>query len=151
EYFPLGTTSRPAAKRKLARLLGELRDGRPASDAATEESVQAYGEAWTQRREAAGIAMGRDEKNYLKGDGYPEIGRLGVSRVQPANIRGIYDVLIAAGRKKMTVVHARALLHRLFRSMQLDELIGRNPVDLAPVPTMKDTRKERAILTDGEV
>lgn len=148
----LGTHDRQVAKRRLSRWHAEQRQGAPVAleTAAAEESVEQYATAWLSSREAAGIVMVRDERIYLTRHVYPEIGTLALSAVKPANVRAVLDAAIAKGLRRNTVAHLRALLHRLFRAAFVDELIRENPVDRAPMPRMRETRKERCVLTDAE-
>src|SRR5262245_25119138 len=66
EWYSLETVDRSVAKRKLKRLVGDLRQGddpeAAAKTAASPDSVSIYAEAWVQRREAQGLSCAKDER-----------------------------------------------------------------------------------------
>jgi integrase len=153
KWYPLGTDNKAAAKRKLARLTAKLAaEGPPdPSESTRQDTVKEYAEDWLSSRELRGIGMVRDERINLTRHVYPEIGNLPIDKVQPSHIRSILDAVAAKGLSRTTVGHIRALLHRLFKPAWVDRLIAENPVARVDVPTMKELRKARCILTDEEV
>jgi integrase len=78
------------------------------------------------------------------------IGTLPLCDVTPSHIRGILDEVVAKGLKRGTVEQVRGVLHRLFDDAWRAELIEANPVARVRVPPMREVRKDRCILTDGE-
>ncbi len=149
EWLDLGTYDRAVAKRKLARIIAKGAPVEP-TEAKAEDTVREFAEDWLNRREAAGIAMVRDERSSLKLHVFDEIGAMPLSTVKPAHIRAVLDTAIAAGLSRTSVGHLKALLHRLFKAAWVDELIPENPVARVVIPRMKVVRKERCILTDAE-
>jgi integrase len=78
------------------------------------------------------------------------IGRLPLCDVRPSHVRGILDDAAAKGLRRATVCEIRGALHRLFRDAREAEPVEHNPVTPVRTPKARETRKERAILTDEE-
>src|SRR5579863_4950854 len=51
---------------------------------------------------------------------------------------------------RQTIKHVRGVMHRLFDAAWRAEIIESNPVSRVRTPRMREVRKERVILTDGE-
>jgi len=152
KWFPLDTENKPAAKRKLARLVAKLAADEPAdpSDASSEDTVAEFEASHHARRMLHKVAMARDEHANMVRHALPEIGVKRLSKVKPADVASILDNVVALGLSQQTVRHVRAAIYRLFKAAWRDELIRENPVARVAVPKVHQVKKERVILTDGE-
>jgi integrase len=164
--YLLGTTDKAIARRKLARLNALILAGHDPHDAAIEvgtpERVKDYADAWFVKREAQGVVNVEAERRTLAMHALDAIGHLPLCDVHPPHVRGILDDLAAETYEKgrvhvvehryrgATVTKLRAILHALFRSAQEAGLVEHNPVTPVRTPKTRETRKERAILTDEE-
>jgi len=150
--YSLGTTDKAIARRKLARLNALILAGHDPHDAAIEvgtpERVKDYADAWLSKRKAQGVGMARKERRALELYALDAIGRLPLCDVRPSHVRGILDDAAAKGLRRATVSEIRGALHRLFRDALEGELVEHNPVTPVRTPKTRETRKERAILTD---
>lgn len=155
---PLGTTNKPVARRKLARLLAG--ESPTAEVAKREETIAEYASAWLDGREAKGLSSHEYEQRHWQRVWKPEIGKLLLSAVKAQHIRDVLDA-VAEGRIKgvrtkrysrATLVHIRDTALRIFESAWRDELISENPVKGVTLPDVDDGRieKARCILTDDE-
>ena len=152
--YALGTTDKSLARRKLARPVALVKAGADvldASDAASApERVSDYAGAWLQKREAQGIAKAPSERGNLRLHALDTIGVLPLCDVTPGHIRGILDDVVSKGLKRGTVDQVRGVLHRLFDDAWRAELIEMNPVARVKMPSMREVKKDRVILTDDE-
>jgi integrase len=153
-FYSLGTTDKALARRKLVRLVATLEAGDELVDApksaSTRERVRDYADAWLAKREAQGVGMAKKERSTLEAYALPAIGRLPLCDVRPSHVRSILDEAVTHGLKRATVAHVRGALRRLFAAALTDELVDTNPVVPVRVPRMREVRKQRTILTDGE-
>ncbi len=152
--FSLGTSDKALARRRLTTLAADVAAGRSPDLQAlgASESVAAYAAAWLDKRKAQGIAKavaGHEEGDW-RNHCAAAIGRLPLAGVTPSHIRGILDEAVAKGLKRGTVEQIRGVMHRLFGDAWRAELVDANPVARVRMPTMRETRKARAILTDEE-
>ena len=143
--YSLGTSDEAAAKRKLARLVaGEL------PNAIAGDTVKEYAEAWLRRREAHGVAMAKYERGYLEHHALDMLGAILLGDVKPTHIRDVLERAASKGLARGSVVQVRGVLHRLFDDAWRAEIIESNPVARVKMPTMREVKKERVILTDDE-
>jgi len=166
-WFPLGTDSKPVAKRKLARIVAELERGAaPALEQTkAEETVAAFAESWLRSREARGVRFASSERFYIERIWNPAIGGKALSAVTAADVRAVLDDL-ATGKiakpparkdgepgsySRQSIAHMRATLFRLFQRAWKDELISENRIARVEVPEIEETKKPRAVLTDTEI
>ncbi len=154
ESIDLETTDRALARRKLVRLQQRIDAGELVADvkatAAESETVADFAEAWLARREAQGVVMVRDERANLRDHILPHLA-LPLDEVRPVHIRAVIDAAIAGGYRRGTVGHLHRLMGRLFKSAWQDEVIRENPVLRVEVPALRETKRERVILTDAEI
>ena len=162
--YSLGTTDKALARRKLARLVALVEAGTDVLDAAetanAPERVKDYAQAWHGKRQAQGVVMARHEWRYLETHALPAIGKRPLCDVTAAHVRGVLEDFTAStyqrpnGPKRryrqQTIAHVRAAMHRLFDAAWREGIIESNPVDRVRTPTLREVRKERAILTDDE-
>jgi integrase len=121
------------------------------SESSRSDTVRELAEASFRQREANGVASVRDEKSYFTHYVDAEIGHLLVTAVRPSHIRAVLDAAVAKGLARNTIVHLRALLSRIFKGAWQDETIAENPVARVAMPSVRETRKERVILSDVEI
>jgi hypothetical protein len=126
-------------------------DGPRCPDAAAEETVAEYKRAWIASRRAAGVVIAKDEDANLTGHVLPHIGKKPLSKVRPPDLRAILENVVALAYSQQTVRHVRAAMFRLFKAAWQDELIHEYPVARVEVPRVPGIKKERCILTDGEL
>jgi integrase len=152
--YSLGTADRALAKRKLAQLAARAARGESLDDfeevGGRSESVRAYALGWIDKRKAQKIGMAQKELRNLEIHVFPAIGAMAVGDVRAVHVRSVLEEVVGKGRGRNTVGHIRALLHRLFRSAVEDQLAEHNPVADARSPKVRETKKERVILTDDE-
>ncbi len=156
-WYDLGTADPDVAEQRRATTAAQIAaDPKwqlppPRTDGAL--TVREYAATWLAKRRAQGVAMIESERGYLDGYALDVIGGLALREVRPAHIRQILDGAIARGKRRGTVQHIRATLHRMFFSALESEIDGmtHNPVAAVRTPKMRDVKKDRAILTDEEI
>jgi len=152
--YSLGTADKSLARRKLGRINELLARGVDPFDAAEivggPEHVREYAEAWLTAREVRGVAKARWERSYFKNHVVDAIGHMPLGDVRPAQVRTILEDAAAKGLKRATVAEVRGLLFRVFDHAWRAEIIEANPVARVKLPEMRETRKERCILTNDE-
>ncbi len=153
--IPLETKDKAKAERLLKKLMAELAAGRLVAQAKADvtkpETFAGYVDGWLSKRDAQGVKMVKDERTLLKLHILPLLGSTPIADTRPPQIKAVLEAVAAKGRKRTTVGHVRALLHRIFRSAAEDELITYNPVTIVTSPKMREVKKERTILTDAEL
>jgi integrase len=70
--------------------------------------------------------------------------------VTPSHVRNVLDDAVAKGLRRGTLEQVRGVMHRLFDDAWRAEIIESNPVARVRVPSLREVRKERCILTDEE-
>ena len=152
--YSLGTADKTLAKRKLARINELLAQGVDPFDAAEivggPEHVREYAEAWLTAREGRGVAKARWERSYFRNHVADAIGHMPLGDVRPAQVRTILEDAAGKGLKRATVAEVRGLLFRVFDHAWRAEIIETNPVARVKLLEMRETRKERCILTNDE-
>jgi integrase len=161
-WFDLGTASKPAARRKLARLNAERASGAPLPEpAAVEapETVADYGEDWLKGREKRGLASAENERRYFDRVWKPEIGKLPLGDLRAGMLQEVLndaaDGTIAkkSGERysRESVVHMRATILRMLETAWREELVAENVAKRTTVPETNDVKKPRAVLSDEEL
>ena len=153
KWFDLGTDSKPAARRKLSRLLQEQPAG-----AAVGEIAVAAGRCETVSEAADRILVQRDGVRDIENDRIrfrrhvkPFIGEKSIAGVRSSDIRDVLEEVRSAGRSRRRVVHVRRVLNLIFETLWRDELLPENPVARVKIPSMRNDNRERAVLTDEEL
>src|SRR6266536_6253062 len=146
KWIVLGTHSRQAAKRKLAREI--VKPAGSTTDAAAEETFEEYATGWLGTRDPE---MARDERTNLTRHVFSEIGQLHLSEMKAGDVRGVLDVCVKKGLRKGTIIHVRGVMYRIMKSAWRDDLVPGNVVEKVELPKMREPKKERAILTDDEI
>ncbi len=154
-WFNLHTESKPAARRKMARMIAEFAAG--ATMPALAESAkrgETFGEA-TKRcndaRVADGVSSAKDElarlKRYAK-----DIWNTEVTAVTTGIVNTVLDSTKAAGKSKQTVQHVKQDLANVFAMLKREGVLTSNPCVEAELPKFpKKVRKVRSVLTDEEL
>ena len=149
--FNLETTSKPAARIKLRRLLAEPPAGAARADeAARDETVAEAVARIVERQGREGLKTSKERLARLAKYALPELGQLSVKVTRPAHIR---EVLDAAGKtlSKQTVQHLKNDLSGVFGDLWRDEVIAENPVARVQLPKgLRSDWRPRIILTDAE-
>jgi len=79
----------------------------------------------------------------------PRIGRVGLARLTPLDLEGLYTDLVAAGLSHRSVRHTHHVLHRAFAHAVRLGLLARNPCDRVTPP--RPARTEMRVLSAAEV
>lgn len=91
--YSLGTTDKPTALRRMAKLVGELAAGREPfiaqEVAGAPERVREYAVAWLEKREQQGIPSVVTERRHLVRHVLPAIGHMPLCDVRPPQIVAI--------------------------------------------------------------
>jgi integrase len=155
-WFDLDTKDAMLARRKLAKLIKLLDEGRV--EAVAREAIQRpvtcaeyRTETFIPRRKILGIRMVPEEEINLTKHIMPLLGPITVPDVKRNHIREILDAAAMKGLGKGTVGHIRRLLVRFFNAAIDDGIIDVNPCNGVKVPPMKDDLRQRVILTDEEI
>ena len=152
--YSLGTTDKSLARRKLLRLAAAIERGETPTDAVetanVSDRVREYAGAWLAKRESQGVGMVHKERRTLEMDVFSAIGHLPMCDVRPSHIRGILDDALTRGLKRASIAHVHGVLRRIFSTALSEEVVETNPVIAVRVPKMREVRKERTILSDGE-
>jgi integrase len=170
KWYPLGTDSRPAARRKMAKLIKDHAAASSVAEvaeaASKAQTVDDYAEHWLKVRLASGKPSAVYEAAYYARIWSPAIGKLELAAVKGAHISAVLNEaaagqILPAQRKwrkdapkpysSQSLSHIRATAFRLFDAALRDEIILRNPVAIIRVPEKDETQKARTILTDEEI
>jgi integrase len=152
-YF-LDTSSKPLAKRRMARLIAEIETGR-APDAGTagrSETFVEVAERVHPDRVKDGVKSAKDEIARLRAYALPTLGLLDVTKIDTTHINEVLDECKRAGRSRETTKHLKMDLSHVFAALKREGAIKINPVDEAELPKFADAMsRQRAVLTDDEL
>jgi len=151
KWTNLHTDSKPAARRKLARLLDQPEDTNLAQIAKAPETYEELANRVCKQRKLEGIVDTQSEKGRERLWILPEIGHLPVASVKAEHIIGIYENARQKGRSRAHLCHLRAILRSRLAVAAAEETITTSPMALVRIPKMKTDRRERAVLTDEEL
>jgi hypothetical protein len=155
-WFDLGTADKPAARRKLARLLKEhaANPTAPIAELAeTAKRAESFADAcerFHSARTADGVRSAKDEIARLRSYAVPDLGSLEVTAIGTGQINAALDGAKAAGKSRQTVQHLRQDLANVFAALKREGTITTNPVDDSVLPKFPTDRKARAVLTDDD-
>ena len=157
-WFDLGTDSKPAARRKLARLLKEQQSGNAltvetiAEQAKRGESFADACERVYLSRVCDGVRTAKEEIGRLRRFAVPDLGEIEATKVAKGQINTTLDAAKAAGRGRQTVQHLRQDLSNVFAVLKREGAIAANPVEEAELPKFPDkVKKVRSVLADNEL
>jgi len=145
------------ARKRLAKFVADVAAGKVVQAAREEisacETVAKYRVTFIERRRALGVGMVPSEEINFDKHIVPILGTYAVDAVTRTHVKAVLDAAAIKGLSRGTVAHVRALLVRFFNAAIDDGIIPSevNPAARAALPPMREVRKERAILTDGEV
>jgi integrase len=165
--YSLGTADKSQAKRRLAKLVADLKAGKDAGavlEGCEIPLVSIYAPEWLRKREIEGVVSVGDERRNLEWHVLPEIGHHPVGDVRPPHISAILAAVALKPRARppggasperstysqQTVKHVRGAMFRMFEAARIEGLIEHNPVAGVRLPRMKEAKKARVILTDDE-
>lgn len=117
-------------------------------------TVAQYAEAWLEKRKTKTVA---DDRTRLRKHVLPRIGHLPLADVRPRHLRDLIMELRNEGQlAPKTIREISGLMHTLFNSAKIDELVTDNPVvyerGVLPKKLDKDPSwRRQAIYTRGEV
>lgn len=156
----LGTTSRAAARRKLAKLVAELAEGNGVGrvPSATVETVADYAKQWFASRKARGLAV-RDELGWWTHYWMSTLGALAMRDVRTGRVAEVLSQMANGelrgpkGRRlrRSSILRARAVLLAMLTDAWREETVADNPVTRATVPRVREVQKDRTISTDAEL
>jgi site-specific recombinase XerD len=99
-----------------------------------------------------GVVSAADGWSRLKRWVFPTLGRRDVNEIKTREIDRVLDKVRDAGKAKDTVDHVLNDIRAVFRFLQRNGEIESNPATGATMPRFpRRVRKERAVLTDGEL
>jgi integrase len=139
-----------------ARISKEREVGLSGAEPSGPVTLARYAEHWLKRR-ASRVKTVDNERTRLERHALPRLGSMLVADVRPRHIRDLVLELQAAGElAPRTIRHVYGVLHTLFRSAFVDELVTANPCTLEPgvLPQNADKDPEwrsTAIFTRDEV
>ncbi|MBE7480266.1 MAG: tyrosine-type recombinase/integrase [Polyangiaceae bacterium] len=150
----LETFSKPAARRKLARLVGLANAGTDttADDAKRADTFAEAVERVNKARKADGVKGAKDELARLRAYANPALGHLDTTTITAQHIHEALDFAKGEGRSRQTVAHLLQDIRNVFAALKREGTIEQNPADDAELPKFaSEVRKERAVLTDAEL
>ncbi len=155
-WMDLRTKDPTTARRKLARLVGELASGALVADAQAKATAGETYRSFTMdrhdKRVAAGVVMAPDEKNNREEHIYPTIGDLPLGCVTDDHIRHVLDEARDKGLGWETVRKIRAVMSRDLKRAKIEKLITQNPVQDVSLPEgLKKDKRPFVSLTDAEI
>jgi hypothetical protein len=157
-WFNLKTRSKPAARRKMARLVAQNASGGVmgaeslAAEAQRAESLAEACERVHAARLADGEKSAKDEIARLRRYAIPDLGLLDVARIDAGHINAALDEAKNKGKGRETVQHLRQDLANVFSVLKRERVLDRNPADESELPNFsQEVRKVRAVLTDDEL
>lgn len=113
--------------------------------------VMTYGKRWVKEREERDIGSAVEERSRLDKYVYPRIGHMKLTEVRPRDARDFVRYLKAlkddTGNPRLaprTIIHIFRMLHSVFESALVEELIQTNPIILQPgeLPKKLDADRE---------
>lgn len=111
----------------------------------TKIKVNDWFETWLKEYKAASVKYGtlsgyrRVYKSYIAA----EIGKRRLSEVRPEHVQKIYNDLSKAGYSHKTISLTAIVLNGMFKQAFKNQMIARNPVELASIP--RNTKKKKGI------
>ena len=161
--MPDGTRKRiggtPALNTKAAAIAAERAHierelSPPPPTPARVPTVAEYAEAWLKKRTNANAG---DDRTRIEHHALPTLGPMRMDEVKPRHLRDLMLALRAAGRlAPRTIRQVSGLLHTMFKSAAIEEVIAANPVQYErgtlPKKVDKDpTWRHQAIYTRTEI
>jgi integrase len=155
-WFNLQTESKPAARRKMERLVVE-HSGPVASPSAVAEQAkrgETFGEAEVRchaARALDGVRSAKDEHARILRYA-TDLLELEATTITTGLVNATLDAVKATGKSRQTVQHVKQDLANVFAMLKREGSIPSNPCAEAELPKFKKTtRKVRAVLTDDEL
>lgn len=166
-WFPLGTTNKSVARRKLNKIVADLAAGAlpTAEQTKAVETVDSFAGTWLDARDKRGLPSAANERRYYERVWRSAIGHLRLDEVAASHVQSVLDAA-AAGRivklkrnsdapderySRESIMHMRATMLRMFEAAWREELIPENRVKRTQVPELDETKKARTVLTDREI
>ena len=155
QWFNLKTESKPAARRKMARMVAEFAAGAPvpvlAETAAREETFGEAAKRCNDGRVADGMKSAKDELARLKRYA-ADLFDADVTKITTGLVNAILDGTKAAGQSRQSVQHLKQDISNVFAMLKREGVVASNPCVEAELPKFKkEVRKVRAVLTDEEL
>jgi integrase len=149
----------PAINTKAAALAAERAHieralNPPAAPPAVVPTVQQYADLWLDKRANANAS---DDRTRLTLHALPHLGRMRMDEVKPRHLRDLILALRGEGKlAPRTIRQVSGLLHTMFKSAAIEEVITANPVQFErgtlPKKVDKDpTWRHEAIYTRDEI
>ena len=151
-WFCLNTTDEATA----IELLAEINEHPPVPASASVASSgprrwRAYADEWLASRRRRGVAQVDSEKGWLQNHINPVLGDPLLADIRPIHIRAVLDACVEKGLRRETIVHIRGVLRSVLEQAFDAEIIRENPLARVKMPRIRETKKERVILTDDEI
>lgn len=134
----------------------KLLEGGPAGTLSGPLTVEAYAQAWLEKRERAGLLDVGTDRGRLRLHVLPKIGSLLLAEVRPHHIEALFEDVTARGLAPRTVHNIYGLVHTLFRDAAKKELRDGNPCmlgqdELGPNEDKDPEFRANAQFTRGEL
>jgi integrase len=149
--FDLETTDKRVAKIKLKRLL-EQPDAGPGELATEAKRSETFEQAADRIIKASGIRSATMRLGRLRKHAYPAFGQKPVEAVTASDVEEMLDTIAADGGSRQGCVHLRNDVSAVLGELWRLEVVPTNVAKKARIPkTAKVDRRERTVLTDGEL
>jgi integrase len=148
----LETTSKPVAKRRLARAMAE---GTPSQeDVERPETFTEAAARVLESQEKQGMATVKERRSRLERYALPSLGPVPVTEIKAQDVREVLESARDAGLGRQSLLHllhdVSSVLGELWREETLPENVAKR-VTVKDVLPHREQKKERAVLTDAEL
>jgi integrase len=164
--YALGTPDKAQARIILEKLVRALEAGANIRDAEVAASapirVCEYAPTWSKTRRELDIPSASDEHARLRRHVLPAIGHLALVDINERHVGAVLDAVarmprdrvrpgdLRATYSRQSVKHVRAAMKGMFGAALREGIIQHNPAANVRIPTIREVRRERVILTDEE-
>ncbi len=150
ERYTLYNTDLKALKKELQNLQYEVEHGLYAKE--TKVTVESWFRTWMEEYKKNSVKYGT-YTNYEKVYNLYIKDRLGkrkLADIRPEHIQGIYNRLTKDGYSHKTISLTSVVLGGMFKQAYKNQMIQRNPVELATIPRKAAKKKNFRVMTEAE-
>lgn len=133
KYFSAKT--RREAVQKLQAAQREQERGMPV--ASGQQKLDAFLESWLRDKTNLRIESVRTYESLIRGWIIPQLGKLRVTELEPAHVRGLVSAMHKAGKSPGTQHTVLRILSAALHQAEREEIVGRNVARLVTPPTSK--------------
>lgn len=150
----LKTQSKAVARRKAQQLqragASSTGDASAVDEATAVETVAAACERIVEAAKVDGMRTWKSLQARLETDVVPHLGDMPVDKVRPRDVRYVLEQARERGLARLSLVHLRTALSKVFDTLWRDEDISENPVARVKVPSAERDMRQRVHLTQEE-